>query len=156
MVISLSPALRRAFAMVAVLAVVTVQAGCATEEGGTTGDLSRAAEAAASAASTGRLALDAYLDGAVTAAVADTVLSEMIDASQDAEVAAATRVVEDPEDAQPRRQALVLIRAGTDALVDARAWVGLTTGSDPVALVSALSDSAADLSAFADEWEPQG
>lgn len=137
----------------AVLLVLIAPVACATEQGGTVGDLARAADAASSAAATGYVTTSALVAGDVTTGVADTALTDMIGASQDAEVAVAGRVVESPRERDLRQDALTLIRAGTDALVAARAWVGLQDGP-PGAIVDALSTSAEDLTAFSDAHDP--
>ena len=127
------------------LAVSLVLGGCATQQGGVPGRLSRAASQAGSAAATGEIAVTVMVDGRSTTPLTDTALANMLSESQDAEVAVATLVVSTPADERLRTESLTAVHGATLALTRARSWL---TGGAPDDTGRAI---AADLAASADQ-----
>jgi hypothetical protein len=129
--------------------------GCATDQGGVPGELSRAVAAAASAASSGELAVELLADERTTRTATDIALVNMLAESQDAEFAAITLVVETDQEARQREDVLDAIRDGTAALVAARVWAS-AGDADPARVDSVAGDlasSAETLDALADDLE---
>ncbi|HEY8673722.1 MAG TPA: hypothetical protein VIM76_08185 [Candidatus Dormibacteraeota bacterium] len=139
------------------IAMVAGAGGCANQQGGTVGDLSRAASAASSAASTGRVAMELLIADKSTATVTDIALLNSLSESQDAETAAATAVVETAGEQRTRTKALKAIRSGTSAIVAARAVVSVgnleSSRTAAAGAVKQLAASADALSTLADRLE---
>lgn len=127
------------------LATTLVLGGCATQQGGVPGRLSRATAQAGSAAATGEIAVTVMAEGRSTTPLTDTTLANMLTESQDAEVQVATLVVRTPADEVLRTDILTAVHGATLALTRARSWV---SGGAPPATGAAV---AADLAASAEQ-----
>lgn len=140
-------------ALVGALTAVLALAGCATHEGGTPGALARAAEEAASAASSAETVVLLGDRGRATTALVDTTLADALADLRAAEVAVAGRQVAKPSDAEAQARVLAAIDDARAALVAARAWA-TGAGGAPEVLAGDLGAAADALSAVADEIGP--
>ncbi len=135
-------------------AVVAGAGGCATHDGGTSGAFARAAQEAASAASSGALVVELAADGSATTNLLDTVLVDGLADVRAAETAVAGHQVTTGGDADDQQQVLAAVDDARAALVEARAWATGGREGDGAPFARALTDAADALTALADEIEP--
>lgn len=137
----------------ALLLAAVLLAGCATQQGGVPGDLSRAAQQAGSAAASGSLSLSAFVDGRGTRALTATALQDMLNEVADAQDAVDSLSVGTSDEHALREEARGAIGRASDALVEARALVDGAISPPGGRLVAALDAVAEDLDALAGRLE---